>query len=309
MKPQSAFAKLNQKQSTQNAPISSVSNAPTPSLREFEPDVFQRLQPKAYLEHHLKQSTRPDGRPLDGLRDLRIDNGSISSAHGSSLVTIGKTSVVCGIRFEVAEPDHMTPNQGFVVPNVEIGPLCASKFKPGPPSEESQVISSRIRDIITSAGLVSLTSLVIHPGKLVWVIYIDVIGLSHDGNVFDASLLSITHALKNARRPIVQYDPDLNQVLLPDPACSELLSLDIPHSIFPLSFAVFNRSHILPDPTLFEEEQSQGTITVVLDSSKALRHLSYSGVIEPQTAGKQSTLEYCIEFTVKQMQSQSRSSE
>lgn len=37
-----------------------------------------------------------------------------------------------------------------------MGGLCASKFKPGPPNDEAQVMTSKIRDIIKSLALLSL---------------------------------------------------------------------------------------------------------------------------------------------------------
>ena len=40
--------------------------------------------------------------------------GSISTANGSSLVRMGETTMVCGIKAEVAEPNIATPEHGFV---------------------------------------------------------------------------------------------------------------------------------------------------------------------------------------------------
>lgn len=40
--------------------------------------------------------------------------GSISTADGSSLVRLGDTTVVCGIKAEIAEPDLDAPEDGFL---------------------------------------------------------------------------------------------------------------------------------------------------------------------------------------------------
>ena len=45
---------------------------------------------------------------------LSIVTGSVSSADGSALVKFGETTVLCGIRAEIAEPDILAPNSGFL---------------------------------------------------------------------------------------------------------------------------------------------------------------------------------------------------
>jgi hypothetical protein len=40
--------------------------------------------------------------------------GSISTANGSALVRVGETTIVCGIKAEIAEPNIATPEDGFV---------------------------------------------------------------------------------------------------------------------------------------------------------------------------------------------------
>lgn len=40
--------------------------------------------------------------------------GSISTANGSALVRIGDSTIVCGVKAEIAEPDLERPDQGFI---------------------------------------------------------------------------------------------------------------------------------------------------------------------------------------------------
>lgn len=49
-------------------------------------------------------------------------------------------------------------------------------------------------------------SLCIHPGKSVWVLYVDATCINYDGNVFDAALAAMVAALKNSKR---QRTPDV----------------------------------------------------------------------------------------------------
>lgn len=40
--------------------------------------------------------------------------GSINTADGSALVRMGGTTIVCGVKAEIAEPDLEKPNEGFL---------------------------------------------------------------------------------------------------------------------------------------------------------------------------------------------------
>lgn len=40
--------------------------------------------------------------------------GSISTADGSALVRLGDTTIVCGVKAEIAEPELDRPEQGFL---------------------------------------------------------------------------------------------------------------------------------------------------------------------------------------------------
>lgn len=40
--------------------------------------------------------------------------GSISTADGSALVRMGDTTIVCGVKAEIAEPELDHPEQGFL---------------------------------------------------------------------------------------------------------------------------------------------------------------------------------------------------
>ncbi len=95
--------------------------------------------------------------------------GSISTANGSALVRLGNTTVVCGVKAEIAEPELDRPEDGYLgmpliqpilghaeiilrstVPNLDLPAICSPKFKPGPPGEEAQVLSDRLNDVLLS---------------------------------------------------------------------------------------------------------------------------------------------------------------
>jgi exosome complex component RRP43 len=42
----------------------------------LQASIFQRLHPRAYLERFLAEGFRPDGRTLEGWRDVSVNTGA-----------------------------------------------------------------------------------------------------------------------------------------------------------------------------------------------------------------------------------------
>jgi hypothetical protein len=76
--------------------------------------IFQRLHPRSYLERFLAEGFRPDGRDLEEWRTIEFNVGSISTANGSALVRLGQTTIVCGVKAEISEPDLDCEEEGFL---------------------------------------------------------------------------------------------------------------------------------------------------------------------------------------------------
>ncbi|KAG5644807.1 hypothetical protein DXG03_007629 [Asterophora parasitica] len=261
------------------------------SIREdaaLKAAIFQRLHPRAYLERFLAENVRPDGRPYDAWRDVSVNVGSISTANGSALVRLGNTTVVCGVKAEIAEPELDRPNEGFVVPNLDLPAMCSPRFKPGPPTEEAQVLSDRLNEAIVASGMIDLESLSIHPGNAAWVLYVDATCINYDGNVFDATLLAMVAALKNTTLPKATYDEESQRTI-----CSRRTKSPLPISRTPvsMSFGLFDSTTLLADPTSFEEPLLDTTLTVVVDSrTGAIISVSQLGV----EAQNSDSLQTCI---------------
>ncbi|KIM22946.1 hypothetical protein M408DRAFT_332623, partial [Serendipita vermifera MAFF 305830] len=229
--------------------------------------AYQRLHPRAYYEKFLSERIRPDGRGLDEFREVQITAGSISTADGSALVRLGETTVVCGVKAEIAEPELDAPTNGYIVPNVEISAICSPRFKPGPPSEEAQVLSQQLYQTILKSQMIPANSLVIHPGKAVWTIFVDAVCINYDGNALDATLLAMVSALCNTRLPKAVYDEERNTTF-----CSreETVSLGIQKVPVSMTFGVFDSYHVISDPNSFEEPLLDSTVTVVLLGDEAI---------------------------------------
>ncbi|KAF3825878.1 hypothetical protein GH733_006705 [Mirounga leonina] len=161
-----------------------------------------------YYRRFLKENCRPDGRELGEFRTTTVNIGSISTADGSALVKLGNTTVICGIKAEFAAPPTDAPDKGYVVPNVDLPPLCSSRFRSGPPGEEAQVASQFIADVIENSQIIQKEDLCISTGKLSWVLYCDIICLDYDGNILDACAFALLAALKNVQLPEVTINEE-----------------------------------------------------------------------------------------------------
>ncbi|KAH8096594.1 ribosomal protein S5 domain 2-type protein [Cristinia sonorae] len=258
--------------------------------------TFRRLHPKLYLERFLAENVRPDGRSFDEWRDVSVNVGSISTADGSALVRMGDTTVVCGVKAEIAEPELDRPEHGFLVPNIDLPAMCSPKFKPGPPSEEAQILSERLNEVLVASNIIPTTSLCIKSGKSAWVLYVDATCINYDGNVFDAALLAMVSALKNTRLPQATYNEETERT-----TCTRktMVPLDIAGIPISSSFGIFDATHILADPTTFEEPLLDTTFTITLDDSGGIVSVVQLGLGMAAAGliggGKGDVLNQCIE--------------
>ncbi|RDB19987.1 Exosome complex component RRP43 [Hypsizygus marmoreus] len=276
----------------------SSSSLSKPEQDALKASIFQRLHPRVYLERFLAENVRPDGRSLgcnadSAWRDVSVNVGSISTADGSALVRLGGTTVVCGVKAEIAEPELDHAGDGFLVPNLDLPAMCSPRFKPGPPSEDAQVLSDRLNEALVVSNILPLTSLCIHPGKAAWVLYVDATCINYDGNVFDAALLAMVAALKNTTLPKATFDEETGRT-----TCSSSRKFRTPLGItrtpIAMSFGVFDSKHILPDPTSFEEPLLDTTVSILVDSSSgALISVSQLGLLDGDGDGD-ALLRTCI---------------
>lgn len=118
---------------------------------------------------------------------------------------IGDTSIVCGIKAELSAPNSREPEKGFIIPNLEYSPICSSKYRPGPPSMDAQIATHALVEILNESKCVDLSNLCIEYGKLVWVLYVDLLCLSYDGCLLDTSLIAFMSSLKSCKiiRPFI----------------------------------------------------------------------------------------------------------
>ncbi|TGZ84875.1 ribosomal protein S5 domain 2-like protein [Ascodesmis nigricans] len=254
----------------------------------FPAPVFRQIAPQKYLLRHLQStpSTRPSSRRPDEFRPATLHANALSHAHGSAVVRMGDTAVVAGVRGEVLNLLHgegkergavklrfeemeeleeddddqgeTVRGMGLVVPNLELGTGCTHNYHPGPPSDFAQSTAERLRSLLLDTlhliptSTLRITHLDPATGttdtKAFWVLYIDIVCISLDGNILDAALAATVAALKATKLPIARWDADKEQVV-----CSrdETRKLDISGGLaFTASFGIVGHKD--------EEEQENG---------------------------------------------------
>lgn len=153
------------------------------------------------IEQLLEKGARLDERGLLDTREIKIEQGVIEKAEGSASVYLGKTQVLVGVKVETGEPFPDTPNDGVMTVNAELVPLASPNFEPGPPDENSIEIARVVDRGIRESHAIDTEKLCIEAGKKVFVVFVDVYVLNHDGNLIDAAALAAIAALMNTKMP------------------------------------------------------------------------------------------------------------
>jgi exosome complex component RRP42 len=147
----------------------------------------------------IARGKRLDGREPTDYREIQLESGFIERAEGSARVRLGKTEVLVGTKIEAGEPFADTPNEGVLTVNAELVPLASPTFEPGPPDERSVELARVVDRGIRESKAIALEDLCVEPGKKVFVVFVDVYVLNHDGNLIDASALAALAALVNTK--------------------------------------------------------------------------------------------------------------
>ncbi|MEM0372409.1 MAG: exosome complex protein Rrp42 [archaeon] len=154
----------------------------------------------------VQSGKRIDGRAFDEQRPITITNNFIENAEGSTLVKIGNTAVLAGIKMDVMEPFPDTPEEGVLMTNAELVPMADPTYYAGPPTEDSIEFARVVDRGVRESKMIDVSKLCISPGEKVWAVMIDMHVLDYDGNLFDAGSLAAVNALWNARIP--RYEED-----------------------------------------------------------------------------------------------------
>ena len=201
---------------------------------------------------------RLDGRGLTDYRKIKIEKGVIEKAEGSARVYLGRTQVLAGVKIGIGEPFSDRPNEGVLTVNSEFVPLASPEFEAGPPSEESIELARVVDRGIRESNAIDLEKLCIIPGKKVFIVFIDIYVLNHDGNLIDASAMAALAALLNTKIfncEVVDGEVEIK------PGFTQLPVRNYPIAI---TFAEID-GRLVVDPWLDEEEVMNARLTLTFD--------------------------------------------
>lgn len=137
--------------------------------------------------------------------------------------------------------------------------LCSPKYRATGVSLNSQVLNQTIFNIIINSECIDFEDLCIAKGKLVWVLYCDLICLDDDGSVLDVSVVALMVALRSLQLPKVSYDMDTKEIKVDITIKSHLNLKCLPVTS---TFMMFEQKYLLADPTADEEVIADSIVTI-----------------------------------------------
>jgi len=222
----------------------------------------------------LKKGIRSSGRGLMEYRQIEIVPGYVRNADGSALVRLGNTVVVAGVKLEIGTPYHDTPNEGALVVNAEFMPTASPTFEPGPPDENAIELARIIDRSLRELKAIDMSKLSIIPGKKVWVVYVDIYVLDHDGNLVDASSIATLAALMNTSLPRVEVEEPGNVKI---DRSTRLSPLPIGNKVVTVTVAKAENV-LFVDPDLDEESVAETKLVIAVSDDNRIAGLQKSGI-------------------------------
>ena len=162
--------------------------------------VIPTLQKNRILEY-LSEGKRFDSRTPEQYRDLKVEMGVSKNAESSVKISLGKTQVLVGVKLGLATPYPDSPAEGTFMVSAEMHPMASPNYEMGRPGINA-IELSRVTDRgIRESGLIDVKKLCIREGEKVWQVFVDIVALNDDGNMFDAASIGALIALGNAKLP------------------------------------------------------------------------------------------------------------
>ena len=218
----------------------------------------------------IDKGKRLDERELTEYREIKVEQGTMERAEGSARVRIGKTDVVVGTKIEMGEPFPDTPNEGVLTVNAELVPLASPGYEPGPPDENSIELARIVDRGIRESKMIDTEKLCIEPGKKVFVVFVDVYVLNHDGNLIDASALAAVAALLNTKMP--NYEVEDGEVKIKSG------STQLPIKQHPVTVTCAKiGAKLVVDPQLEEEQVMDARLSMAIDDDEEICAIQKGG--------------------------------
>jgi exosome complex component RRP42 len=231
-----------------------------------------KLERNSILEL-ASRNRRVDGRGLTDYREMTIETGVVEKASGSAQVTLGKTKILAGIKLEAGTPFPDTPNEGVLTVNAELTPLAYPTFELGPPGENAIELARIVDRNLRESKAIDVAKLCIEPGKQVFVAFVDIDVLDHDGNLIDASTYAALAALMTSK--MHNYEVKDGRIVYRE----GFQRLPLNNYPVPVTFAKIGKT-LMVDPCLAEEDAMSTRLTVGVEKDDAICAMQKGGMGE-----------------------------
>ena len=174
---------------------------------------------RMYILEGVRSNLRNDGRKRLDVDSFSIELDILPYCVCSSQVVLHGTKVIVGLKLEVAAPDTDQPSHGKIQCSVRCSP-CSAPWKRNYELEAMNfdlsrsahhitshlnialpVLDRELQNVMGDGNGIDLKELCIVPHRLCWVIFVDVLVVEHQGNMFDAVCLGCNACFKTLRIP------------------------------------------------------------------------------------------------------------
>ena len=170
--------------------------------------IMPNLQKKKIESYLNEKGKRLDGRNANEYRDIVVEEKISENSASGIRVKIGNTEVLAGVHLALATPYPDSPDEGTFMTNAELHPMASQQFDIGRPGIDAIELSRVIDRGIRESGFIDFKGLCIKEGEKIWQVFVDIIAINDDGNLFDAAGLAAIIALGKARMPVYNEKED-----------------------------------------------------------------------------------------------------
>ncbi|XP_046592700.1 exosome complex component RRP42 isoform X1 [Neodiprion lecontei] len=264
------------------------------------------LAEKTFIVHGVDDNYRTDGRNRSEYRPMEVETKVLPHTSGSARLRLANTDILVGVKAEVDTPYPDNPNEG----KLEFFVDCSANATPAFEGKGGDNLGTEISNTLTlayqSSHVLDLTTLCILPQQKCWKLYVDVLILQCDGNLFDAVALAVKAALYSAQIPKVTtatLDGGKADIQLSDDPF-DCVKLDV--GSFPVLVTLCKNftfiqigENCVVDPTSEEEECSAASIVVAVMPNGRITSVVKTGYgsLQPSTLVK--TLELAKDIGIK----------
>ncbi|CAG8755069.1 12221_t:CDS:2 [Dentiscutata erythropus] len=162
-----------------------------------------------YILKGIDDNLRADGRGRLDYREVILETGLITQAHGSARCRLGEgTDVLVGVKVDIGTVDIDGTEEEVATVKAKRGrvsrssPIASQQFAGRGADDINNELTQMMSRVLNGPqGGLNLEKLCIIPGKACWIVYIDALVLDYAGNIVDTMFMTTRAALYNTQVP------------------------------------------------------------------------------------------------------------